>query len=156
FRYLESLQALERIVPSFAPAATPGAVARATLDGMSLPPIRSAAVLGAGVMGAQIAAHLANAGVHVLLLDISAHAAHDGLARARTLKPPPFFTADRAALITTGSLDTDLGRVREVDWVIEAVVEQREIKQPLLARVDEARGEDTIVSTNTSGLPIAA
>ena len=114
------------------------------------------AVLGAGVMGAQIAAHFANAGVPALLLDISAAAARDGLKRARTLKPDPFFTPAASALVSTGSFDDDLPRVKEVDWIIEAVVEQPDIKQSLLARVDAARRPGTIVSSNTSGIPIAA
>jgi xanthine/CO dehydrogenase XdhC/CoxF family maturation factor len=70
--------------------------------------IRSVAILGAGTMGAQIAAHFANAGAHVLLLDITAELARDGLKRTRGLKPDPFFSPDAAALITTGGLDTDL------------------------------------------------
>ena len=68
---------------------------------MMRPMFRSAAVLGAGTMGAQIAAHLANAGVPVLLLDITADAARDGLKRARALKPDPFFTAEAISLIET-------------------------------------------------------
>ena len=71
----------------------------------SMLPMRSVAVLGAGTMGAQIAAHFANAGVPVLLLDLTADVARDGLKRARALKPDPFFTADAAALITTGGFD---------------------------------------------------
>jgi 3-hydroxyacyl-CoA dehydrogenase len=117
---------------------------------------RAIAVLGAGTMGAQIAAHLANAGVPALLLDVTADAARDGLKRARALKPDPFFTADGAALVTTGAFDTDLARLPEVDWIIEAVVEQMDIKRALLERVDAARRPGTIVSSNTSGIPIAA
>ena len=67
--------------------------------------IRSVAVLGAGVMGAQIAAHVANAGVPALLLDVTAEAAAEGLKRARALKPDPFFTPDTWKLVTTGSFD---------------------------------------------------
>src|SRR6266545_154044 len=88
--------------------------------------IRSVAVLGAGVMG------------------------------ARQLKPDPFFTPDAAALIATGSFDADLARVQDCDWIIEAVVERLDIKQALLARVDAARRPGTIVSSNTSGIPLAA
>ncbi|MEQ1868822.1 MAG: 3-hydroxyacyl-CoA dehydrogenase NAD-binding domain-containing protein [Vicinamibacterales bacterium] len=119
-------------------------------------PVRSAAVLGAGTMGAQIAAHLANAGIPVLLLDVTTDAARDGLKRASALRPDPFFTRQTAALITTGSLVDDLGRIATVDWVIEAVVERLDIKRDLFARVDAARGPLTIVSSNTSGIPIAA
>ena len=118
--------------------------------------IRSVAVLGAGTMGAQIAAHFANAGVPSLLLDVTADAAKQGLQRARTLKPDPFFTTDTWTLITTGGFDTDLARVGESDWIIEAVVERLDIKRGLLEKVDAARRAGSIVSSNTSGIPIAA
>src|SRR5437762_11739022 len=95
-------------------------------------PIRSAAVLGAGTMGAQIAAHLANAGVRTLLLDRTIEIAREGLKRALALKPDPFFTSDAAALITVGGIDRDLARVAEAEWIIEAVVEQLDIKRTLL------------------------
>jgi 3-hydroxyacyl-CoA dehydrogenase len=117
--------------------------------------IQSAAVLGAGVMGAQIAAHLANAGVPVALLDVTRDAARDGLNRARTIKPDAFFTPDLASLIRTGSFDDDLETIRTADWIIEAVVERIEPKRALLARVDALRGATTIVSTNTSGIPVS-
>jgi 3-hydroxyacyl-CoA dehydrogenase len=119
-------------------------------------PIRSAAVLGAGTMGAQIAAHLANAGVPVLLLDLTAAVAHDGLTRARALRPDPFFTTAAAARISVGGFESDLGRLAEADWIIEAVVEQIEVKRVLLGRVDAIWRPDGIVSSNTSGIPIAA
>jgi 3-hydroxyacyl-CoA dehydrogenase len=119
-------------------------------------PIRSAAVLGAGVMGAQIAAHLANAGVPTLLLDVTATAAADGLKRALSLKPDPFFTRDTATLIRTGAFDHQLSQVADVEWIIEAVVEQIDAKRSLLERVDAVRRPGTIVSSNTSGIPIAA
>jgi len=117
--------------------------------------IRSVAVLGAGTMGAQIAAHFANAGVPALLLDITADAARDGLKRARALKPDPFFTPDTWKLVSTGSFD-ELARVKDSDWIIEAVVEQLEIKRALLAKVDAVRRPGSIVSSNTSGIPIGA
>ncbi|PYQ78957.1 MAG: 3-hydroxyacyl-CoA dehydrogenase [Acidobacteria bacterium] len=117
-------------------------------------PIRSVAVLGAGTMGAQIAAHFANAGVPALLLDLTAEIARDGLKRARALKPDPFFTSDAAALIAVGGFDGDLKRIAEVDWIMEAVVEQLDVKRALLERVDGARRAGTIVSSNTSGIPI--
>jgi 3-hydroxyacyl-CoA dehydrogenase len=118
--------------------------------------MRTATVLGAGTMGAQIAAHLANAGVPVLLLDVTRDAANEGLKKARALKPDPFFTPDAPARIRTGSLDEDLAAGCQADWVIEAVVERLDIKQPLFARVESHRGPATIVSTNTSGIPVAA
>ncbi len=118
--------------------------------------IRSAAVLGAGVMGAQVAAHLANAGVPVTLLDVTRDAAREGLKRARTIKPDAFFTPDLASLIRTGSFDEDLDLLRQADWIIEAIVERLDAKQALLARIDALRGADAIVSSNTSGIPIGA
>ena len=117
--------------------------------------VRAAAVLGAGTMGAQIAAHLANAGVSVLLLDLDSQTAAAGLKRARKLKPDPFFTPDAAELIGTGGFDSDLPRLAGCDWIIEAVVERLDVKQELLARVEPHRGADAVVSSNTSGIPIA-
>jgi 3-hydroxyacyl-CoA dehydrogenase len=117
--------------------------------------IHSVAVLGAGTMGSQIAGHFANAGVPALLLDVTADAAHDGLKRARALKPDPFFTPETWKLISTGGFD-ELARIKNSDWIIEAVVEQLEIKRALLEKVDAERRPGSIVSSNTSGIPIAA
>jgi 3-hydroxyacyl-CoA dehydrogenase len=122
----------------------------------SMMPIRSVAVLGAGTMGAQIAAHFANAGVPVVLLDLTAEAARDGVKRARGLKPDPFFTADTAALITTGGFDAEFAKLAAVDWILEAVVEVFDVKRGLLDRVDAVRRPGVIVSSNTSGIPIAS
>ena len=118
-------------------------------------PIRTAVVLGAGTMGAQIAAHLANAGVSVTLLDLSQEIARNGLKRALQQKPDPFFSPDAQALITTGGFDADFATVGAADWILEAVVEQLDVKRALLERVDAARRPDAIVSSNTSGIPIA-
>ena len=118
--------------------------------------INSVAVLGAGVMGAQIAAHFANAGVPVLLLDMTAEAAEQGLKRARGLKPDPFFTPDGHKLIATASFDTGLARLKDADWILEAIVERLDVKRELMARVDGARRPDSIVSSNTSAISIAA
>ena len=117
--------------------------------------IHRVTVLGAGTMGSQIAAHFANAGVPALLLDVTADAAREGLKRARALKPDPFFTPDTWKLISTGSFD-ELARIQDSDWVMEAVVEQLEIKRALLEKVDAVRRPGSIVSSNTSGIPIAA
>jgi 3-hydroxyacyl-CoA dehydrogenase len=117
---------------------------------------RQAAVLGAGVMGAQIAAHFANAGLRVRLLDVSRDASREGLERAKRLKPDPFFTPDAVSLIETGGFDEDLASLRDADWILEAVVEKLEIKQALLARVDAVRRADAVVSSNTSGIPLAS
>ena len=116
--------------------------------------IRTAAVLGAGTMGAQIAGHLANAGVPALLLDVSAEAARQGLERARALKPDPFFTRQTHTLIRTGSFD-DLSGLRTCDWIIEAIVEQIEPKRSLLERVEAHIADTAVVSSNTSGIPLA-
>src|SRR5919106_4237302 len=117
--------------------------------------IRTVAVLGAGTMGAQIAAHFANAGVPALLLDITPAAAAEGLKRARALKPDPFFTPDTWKLITTGGFDEDLRRIADSDWVMEAVVERLDVKRALLEKVDTLRRAGSIVSSNTPGIPIA-
>jgi 3-hydroxyacyl-CoA dehydrogenase len=119
------------------------------------PVIRRAAVLGAGVMGGQIAAHLANAGVPTLLLDVSAAAARDGLERAARLQPDPFFTRATRDLIAVGGFDDGLAGLAEVGWVVESIVEDVEAKRDLLARVAGVRGPGTIVSSNTSGIPLA-
>ncbi|MEZ5285987.1 MAG: 3-hydroxyacyl-CoA dehydrogenase family protein [Vicinamibacterales bacterium] len=118
--------------------------------------VGSVAILGAGTMGAQIALHFANAGIPSLLLDLTADAARQGLDKARRLKPDPQFTPDAHRLVTTGGFDTDLPRIAAADWVMEAVVERLDVKQDLLARVDAARRPGTIVSTNTSGIPVGA
>ncbi len=118
--------------------------------------IRTVAVLGAGTMGAQIAAHFANIGVEVRLLDLDPKVAKEGLDRARKLKPDPFFTPEAVQRIRTGGFDGGLAALSECDWIIEAVVERLDVKQALLARVDLARRPGSIVSTNTSGLSVAA
>ena len=116
--------------------------------------IRSAAVLGAGTMGAQIAAHLTNAGVPVLLLDVTADAAKAGLERARRLKPDPFFLPENASLIRTGAFADLMPEAGAADWIIEAVVENRDVKQALLGDLAKHLKPAAIVSTNTSGIPI--
>ena len=107
-------------------------------------------------MGAQIAAHFANAGIPALLLDVTREAARDGLERAKRLKPDPFFTAETQALVRTGSFDEDLAAVGRCDWILEAVVERLDVKASLFARIEPLRRDHAIVSSNTSGIPIAA
>ena len=119
-------------------------------------PFRSATVVGAGTMGAQIAAHLANAGVPTLLLDLDRQTAADGLKRARQLKPDPFFSQEAVSLVATGALDEELGSLARSDWIIEGIVERLDVKQSLFEKLDRHRGPNTIVSSNTSGIPIAA
>jgi len=116
--------------------------------------INSVAVLGAGTMGAQIALHCANAGIPALLLDLTAETAREGLERARRLKPDPQFTPEAYRLIRTASFDEGMPLLASVDWIMEAIVERLDIKQQLLARVDAARRPGSIVSSNTSGIPI--
>ena len=118
--------------------------------------IRSVAILGAGTMGAQIALHFANAGVPSVLLDVTRDAARLGLERARKLKPDPQFTPDVWRLVRTGSFDDDLGSIAAADWVMEAVVEQLDVKRALLERVAAHCGPHAILSTNTSGIPVGA
>ncbi len=123
-------------------------------------PFRTAAVLGAGVMGSQIAAHLANAGLTVHLLDIPAPEENKNAIveaawqKALKLKPPILFTEKTARRLTLGNFDEHLDRLADVDWVIEAVVENLAIKQQLMARIEGVVSPDAIVSTNTSGLPV--
>ena len=118
--------------------------------------IKNATVLGAGTMGAQIAAHLANGGVPTLLLDVTSEAAAEGLKRARTLKPDAFFTPDAASLVRTASFDEGLPSIGNSDWIIEAVVERLDVKQSLFEQVERHRAPAAVVSSNTSGIPIAA
>ncbi len=118
--------------------------------------IRSAAVLGAGTMGAQIAAHLANAGIPALLLDVTPQAAREGFERARGLKPDPFFTPAAQSLVRTGGFDEDMAQIASADWIMEAVVERLDIKRSLFEKVERHRRSGTVVSSNTSGIPIAA
>lgn len=124
-------------------------------------PLRTAAVLGAGVMGSQIAAHLANAGLTVHLLDIPAPEENKNAIvesawqKALKLKPPILFTEKIARRITLGNFDDHLDRLSNVDWVIEVVVENLAIKQQLMARIESVVSQDAIISTNTSGLPVS-
>jgi 3-hydroxyacyl-CoA dehydrogenase len=122
---------------------------------LSTPKVGSIAVLGAGTMGAQIAAHFANAGYPVLLLDLTPGAAREGIERARKLKPDPFFTPDVPARIQTGGFDQDLAHVASADWIVEAIIENADAKRRLLERVDAVRKKASIVSSNTSGLSIS-
>jgi 3-hydroxyacyl-CoA dehydrogenase len=114
---------------------------------------RSAAVLGAGTMGAQIAAHLANAGLPVVLLDQSVETARQGLRRLDSLRPGPFFGPDAAGRIQTGGFD-DLALAARSDWIVEAVVEDLAVKRALLARLEAHRAPGAVVSSNTSGIPL--
>jgi 3-hydroxyacyl-CoA dehydrogenase len=118
-------------------------------------PITRVAVLGAGTMGSRIAAHFANARIPSLLLDVSLPAARNGLETALKGKPAAFVTAEAAALVKTGNFDDDLPKIKDCDWIIEAVTEDLAIKRALYDRVIAHRTPGTIVSTNTSGIPLA-
>lgn len=124
--------------------------------------IGKAAVVGAGVMGSGIAAHIANAGVPVLLLDIvPANAADRSIvaktAIGRLLKtdPAPLMHRKAAELITPGNVEDDLGLLADVDWIVEAVIEDLEVKRALYTRLDGVRREGSIVSSNTSTIPLS-
>src|SRR5258708_20588691 len=132
-------------------------------------------VRGAGAMGAQSAGHRANAGVPTILLDIVPREltpdeqakgltldspqvrnriANAGLEGAKKAKPAAFFTADKAALVSTGNFEDNLGALKDCDFVIEAVVENLQIKQKLYERVEQFRKPGSIIASNTSGIPI--
>ncbi len=133
--------------------------------------INKAAVIGSGIMGGGISALLAAAGVDVLLLDIVPFDLKEeekkdpkarnrivtmGLEGATKAKPPLFYSKDHAMRISTGNLEDDFDKLKECDWIIEVVVERLDIKQQLFARIDKIRKADTIVSSNTSGIPLKA
>src|SRR5579883_1445912 len=123
--------------------------------------IRRAAVLGAGVMGAAIAAHLANVGIPSLLLDIVPRDAGKdrdkiarlGLERAINARPAAFYSKKAARLVTVGNIEDDLEELADVDWIIEAVVERLDIKHNLYVQIEQVLAPGTIISSNTSGLP---
>jgi 3-hydroxyacyl-CoA dehydrogenase len=123
--------------------------------------VRRIGVIGAGTMGAGIAALAASAGLPVDLLDVPGDADRNGLARkglerALAATPAAFMHRSRASLVDIGNTEDDLGRLRECDWVIEAIVEDAEVKQALFARLEDELVESAaIVSTNTSAIPIA-
>ena len=125
-------------------------------------PFRTVAVLGAGVMGSQIAAHLANAGLTVHLLDLPAsHGRKNDLVeaaykKALKLSPPICFTEKTSRRVILGNFDEHFHRLATVDWVIEAIVEHLPTKQALMERLESVMHPDAIISTNTSGLPIRA
>ena len=124
--------------------------------------IAKVAVVGAGVMGAGIAAQVANAGIPVVLLDIvpadtaNRNAIAEG-AVARMLKadPAPFMSKTAARLVTTGNIEDHLGLLAECDWIVEAVVERLDVKQALYARIEASRKPGSVVSSNTSTIPLA-
>jgi 3-hydroxyacyl-CoA dehydrogenase len=125
--------------------------------------IERAAVLGAGVMGAAIAAHLANVGIPTLLLDLPAKDGEDssaparaGLKRATKSKPASFSSKRAPALVEVGNLQDDLARLAECDWVVEAIIENLEIKRSLYEKVAPHMAPHAVLASNTSGLSAQA
>ncbi|MCB9167590.1 MAG: enoyl-CoA hydratase/isomerase family protein [Flavobacteriales bacterium] len=130
---------------------------------MSKRNISKVAVLGSGVMGSRIACHFANIGAEVLLLDILPKEGSDRnavasghLADALKSNPSPIYDKRFAKRITTGNFDDDLAKIKDYDWVIEVIIERLDIKQQLLEKVDKLRKPGTLITTNTSGIPIHA
>ncbi len=122
--------------------------------------IRRVAVLGAGTMGSRIAAHFANAGIPSLLLDVPGQPnrsapALQGIQNALKQRPGGFFTEEKTTLVQAGNFDDDLDKLSECDWIIEAIVENLDAKRALWQRVDAVRKLGSILSTNTSGIPLA-
>ena len=124
--------------------------------------IERVAVIGSGVMGGGIAAHLANAGASVLLLDVAAKDGPDrsavasaAVGRLAKSTPPAFMHRRAAGRIDAGNLEDDLSRAGEADWIVEAVVERLDVKRDLYARLDAVRKPGAIVSSNTSTIPLA-
>lgn len=131
--------------------------------------IKKAAVLGSGVMGSGIAAHLANVGLEVLLLDIVPFDLTDeqkkdskmrnsivngALKKAIKSKPAPLFRKSLASRITTGNFDDDMDKIADCDWVIEVVIERLDIKKQIFEKVEKYRKPGSLISSNTSGIPI--
>lgn len=131
--------------------------------------IKKAAVLGSGIMGSRIACHFANIGVEVILLDIVPRdladkdkenpaarnkLVNDALQTAVKSNPSPLYDKSKAHLIETGNFDDDLSRIKEVDWIIEVVVENLAIKKSLFEKVEQHRVPGTLITSNTSGIPI--
>jgi 3-hydroxyacyl-CoA dehydrogenase len=116
--------------------------------------IKKVAVLGAGTMGSQIAAHLANAGFDVILLDLNKEVARNGLKRALEINPPAFMDKNFRYFIKVGGFDENFDMIKDADWIIEAVVEKLDIKREIFEKVEKYRKPSSIVSSNTSGIPI--
>jgi 3-hydroxyacyl-CoA dehydrogenase len=138
--------------------------------------INKVAVIGSGIMGSGIACHFANIGVEVLLLDIAPNALNDiekakglsledsvvrnrlvnnGLKKALNSKPSPIYNKKISDRIHTGNLEEDLPKIKDVDWIIEVVIERLDIKQQVFEKIEKYRKPGTLISSNTSGIPIA-
>lgn len=123
-------------------------------------PIRSATVIGSGIMGSQIAAHLAGCGIPVLLLDVPTEGknrnlvADNGRDGLKKIKPSPTYSPDVLDLISTGNTADHLAEAGKTDWIIEAIIEQPAPKQELFKKLAAVMGPNTILATNTSGIPL--
>ncbi len=118
--------------------------------------IKRVGVIGAGVMGAGIAAHVANAGVPVVLLDIVPGAAARAVETMLKADPAPFMHFRNARLVEAGDLEADIGKLADCDWIVEAIIERPDAKRALYARLEDVRKDGSIVSSNTSTIPLAA
>jgi len=124
---------------------------------MSIDQIKKVAVIGSGVMGSGIAAHIANAGLPVVLLDIKLEdkdLAKDAVARMLKTDPAPFMRTANAKLITTGNLEDDLGLIEDCDWIVEVVLEDLKIKHQTYEKLAKHMKKDAIISSNTSTIPL--
>ena len=131
---------------------------------MSNSPIKKVAVIGAGVMGAGIAAHVANSGTPVVLLDIVPPNLPEGGDRSAIAKgavekllkadPAAFMSKSAARLVTTGNIEDDLALLADCDWIVEAIIERLDLKQALYAKIDAVRKPGSAVSSNTSTIPL--
>ena len=117
--------------------------------------IEKVAVLGAGVMGAQIAGHLANAGIPSFLFDINDELANKGIEALTSLKPAPLYKPKNAGLVTPCTYDNDIEKITEVDWILEAVVERLDIKEQVYKNLLPHITETAILTSNTSGIPLS-
>lgn len=125
------------------------------MDSMNGQSERKVCVIGAGTMGSGIAAHLANLGFNVSLLDLTIDSCREAFERAKKARPPHFFVPNTADAVRLGSIRDDLHFVREADWVCEAIIEKMEAKRALFAQIEPLLRSDALISTNTSGLQIS-
>ena len=131
--------------------------------------IKKVAVLGSGIMGSGIACHLANVGIEVILLDMVPadlessknkeernKLVNTALKKALKSKPAPLYVQSKLKNIITGNFTDDMHKINECDWIIEVVVERLDIKKIIFEKVDIYRKKDSLVSSNTSGIPISS
>ena len=117
--------------------------------------VEKVGVIGAGVMGSSIAAHAANAGADVVLLDVVPDAARSAIEKMKKTEPAPFMHTKLAKRITTGTTGDDLALIKDCDWIIEAIAERLDWKQDLYKKILSFISDDTIVTSNTSGISLS-